>query len=134
MEGSVSLNLVAVGYLVGLPFAVYGIVDLARIPGHIYWYTAYSRRVWIAAILLGYACFGVGAILMVAAWLRSTERTELRDDLVLDARWERPVPAPGVMTRTMRRRERRRRHRWAVVAISVPIVSVVAAATAAQVR
>jgi hypothetical protein len=129
MEGSVSLNLVAVGYVVGLPVLLYGIVDLARIPGRLYRYTTYSRVVWIAAMFLGYACFGVGAILMVAAWLRSTERAELRDDLLLDARWERPVPAPGLVTRMMRRRERRRRHRWAVIAIAVPIVSVVAAAT-----
>jgi hypothetical protein len=127
MNDSATLNLIVVGYLVGLPFAVYGVVDVARIPARLYQFTPYSRPVWLTTIITGYACVGIGAIFMLAAWLRSPERADLRDDLALDARWEIPALPAGLPTRAMRRRERTRRHRWAAIAVSLPVVLAVAA-------
>jgi hypothetical protein len=123
MTDRATLNLIFLGYLVGLPVVLYGIVDLTRIPARLYHFTPYSRPIWVTAIVAGYACLGVGGILMVAAWLRSPERGDLRDDLALDARWEQPART----TRAIRRRERARRHRWAAIAVSFPIVLAVAA-------
>ena len=121
---------IALGYVVSLPVVVYGIVDLARIPDRLYSFTTYSRRIWIAAIVMGYACFGFGGILMTAIWLRSSERIDLHEELTLDARWERPVGSIAGPTRSMRRRERRRRQRWAVVMVTLPVAfAVVATAT-----
>jgi hypothetical protein len=134
MIDSETLSLIVVGYVVGLPVVLYGILDLARIPARLYQYTPYSRPIWTAAIITGYACFGIGGILMVAAWIRSPERADLRDDLALDARWDHPV-MQGVTTpvmpstRAMRRRERARRHRWAAIAVTLPVVLVAAAVT-----
>lgn len=140
MYDSATLSLFVVGYVVGLPVVVYGIVDIARIPARLYDFTPYSRPMWVAAIVLGYACFGVGGILMVAAWLRSPERADLRDDLVLDARWDHPTaraiapdrPRPALSTRVARRHERARRHRWAAFAVTLPLV-LAAAATVTRV-
>ncbi|MGZ6995822.1 MAG: hypothetical protein ACXVIM_11470 [Acidimicrobiia bacterium] len=141
MEGSSTLTIAAVGFIVGLPVVVYGIVDLARIPAHLYRYTPYSRRRWVLLIIVGYACFGVGGIFMTVVWIRSTERLELRDDLALDTRWERResyrsespnhpaiASASGPVPRAVRRRERKRRHRWAIVAFSLPALLAIAAA------
>jgi hypothetical protein len=128
MNDSTTLSLFVLGYVVGLPVLVYGIFDLTRIPAHVYNFTPYSRRIWVAAFLAGYACFGLGAMFMVFAWLNSPERTELRDDAALDQRWDRrPLPEPGETTRAIRRRERARRHRWAAIAVSLPVVLAVAA-------
>ncbi len=121
MSDPATLNLIILGYMVGLPVLLYGVFDLMRIPARLYHFTPYSRRIWMIAIAAGYACFGVGAILMVAVWFRSPERRDLREDLALDARWERPA------TRTIRRRERARRHRRAAIAVSLPIALGVAA-------
>jgi hypothetical protein len=127
MNDSATLNLFVLGLLVGLPVVVYGIVDLARIPARLYQFTPYSRRIWVAAITAGYACFGVGGIVMVAAWLRSPERADLREDLALDGRWEHPVMQGVTPTRAIRRRERARRHRVAALAVTLPVVLAVAA-------
>ncbi|HEY3723819.1 MAG TPA: hypothetical protein VGN59_10730 [Acidimicrobiia bacterium] len=120
-----SPSLLAACYLVSLPVVVIGIVDLARIPNHIYEFTPYSRWVWIGVILGGYLCVGVGGIMLTVAWFRSTERVELRDDMTLDRRWDHPVMT-GHRTRIDRRRERQRRQRWAMAAVSLPVVLAIA--------
>ncbi len=82
---TVTLPLMVVCYLVSFPVVAYGIHDLARIPQRLYQYTSYTRRGWAAAIVVGYACFGLGGIVMTLAWLSSSERAELQEELVLDA-------------------------------------------------
>lgn len=140
MDGR-TVELVAVGYIVSLPVVVYAIVELARIPARLYDFTPYSRQIWIATILAGYACFGFGGVLMVGAWVRSPERRELLDDLAVDQRWDPPAPPPPAArptpvtapTRAMRRRERRRRQRWTAVVVTIPVALALAvAATAAR--
>ncbi len=122
------LSLIIVGYVISLPVVIYGIMDLARIPGRLYNFTTYSRRTWILAIVTGYACFGLGGILMTVAWLRSPERTDLLEDLTLDARWDPSRQTrTGAITRATRRRERQRRQRLAFVAMGVPIVLAIGA-------
>src|SRR3954453_20397322 len=134
MNDSATLSLIVFGYVVGLPVLAYGILDLTRIPSHVYNFTPYSRRIWVTVFVAGYACFGIGAMFMVFAWLRSPDRAELLDDAAVDTRWDRtlprpadPLPVPVEMTRAMRRRERARRHRWAAIAVSLPVVLAVTA-------
>jgi hypothetical protein len=132
----VTLTVLAVCYVVSLPVVAYGIYDLARVPERLYRYTSYARWSWITALVAGYACLGLGGIVMTLVWFSSAERADVREDLVLDARWDHPAFSVGTATRGERRRERerRRRHRYAAVAISLPVVLTVAAVTAARVR
>jgi hypothetical protein len=139
--GNSATNLAVVGFVVSLPVVVYGILDLARIPAHLYRYTVYSRRTWITAILVGYACFGVGGLILSVIWLRSTERADLHDDLMLENRWDArltladstaPVTHATHLTRMARRQDRKRRHRLAFAAVAVP-VGLAIAATASRV-
>src|SRR5664279_6620093 len=91
VEETVTLPLMVVLYVVSLPVVAYGIYDLARVPDRLFRYTSYTRRGWIAAMVAGYACFGLGGIVMTLAWLSSSERADVREDLVLDARWDHPA-------------------------------------------
>jgi hypothetical protein len=134
--GNSATNLAVVGFVVSLPVVMYGILDLARIPAHLYRYTVYSRLTWISAIIVGYACFGVGGLILSIIWLRSTERADLHDDLMLETRWEaRPTLADSTahvthathVTRMARRQDRKRRHRLAAAAVAVPVVLAIAA-------
>lgn len=124
MDGR-TVELILLGYVVSLPVVVWGLSEIARIPRHIYTYTPFSPRAWIVAIGAGYACFGIGGVLMVGAWVQSAERAELREDLALDRRWD-PPSASRFTSRASRRRDRQRRTRWAAAALAVPLLLVVA--------
>jgi hypothetical protein len=132
----VPLTILAVCYLVSLPVVAYGIYDLARVPERLYRYTTYTRWGWIGALVAGYACLGLGGIVMTLVWFTSSERADVHEDFVLDARWNHPSFSVGTATRGERRRERerRRRRRYATFAVSLPVFLTLVAVTAARVR
>lgn len=127
MDGR-TVELIVIGYVVSLPVVVWALAELFRIPPHLAEFTSYSRRAWILTILAGYACFGIGGVAMVGAWVQSGERAELRDDLAYEHRWDPPPPARRRPSRVARRRGRHRRHLWAATVVSVPVALVLAAA------
>jgi hypothetical protein len=126
MDGR-TVELILIGYVVSLPVVAWAISEILRMPPHLFEFTNYSRAGWITTILAGYACFGIGGVAMVGAWLKSPERAELRDDLAYEHRWDPPAPARRRPSRVARRRQQHRRHVWALTAVSVPVVLVLAA-------
>ena len=133
MDGR-TVELILIGYVVSLPVVAWAISEIVRIPPHLYEFTSYSRSGWIATILLGYACFGIGGVAMVGIWMKSPERAELRDDLAYEHRWDPPTPARRRPSRIARRRERHRRHLGTLPAVSIPVaLGVAVAATALRI-
>ncbi len=127
MDGP-TVELIVIGYAVSLPVVAWALAELARIPPHLAEFTSYSRRAWILTIFAGYACFGLGGVAMVGAWVKSTERAELLDDLAFEHRWDPPPPPRRRPSRVARRRGRHRRHVWTVTMATVPVAVAVAAA------
>jgi hypothetical protein len=130
MDGR-TVELILIGYVVSLPVVAWAISEILRIPPHLYEFASYSRRGWIATIVLGYACFGLGGVAMVGIWVKSPERAELRDDLAYEHRWDPPPPVRRRPSRVARRRERHRRHLWTLTAVSIPAALVLALAATA---
>jgi hypothetical protein len=126
MDGR-TVELILIGYVVSLPVVAWAISEIVRMPPHLFEFTSYSRTGWIVTILAGYACFGIGGVAMVAVWVKSPERAELRDDLAYDHRWDPPAPARRRPSRVARRRQQHRRHVWTLTAVSIPVVLVLAA-------
>jgi hypothetical protein len=70
---------IAAGFLVVLPVLVWGLADVAKIPGGVWRHAAERpRHQWRVGMLSAYALGGWPAIFAVLAWLRSRERTDLR--------------------------------------------------------
>ena len=126
MDGR-TVELILIGYVVSLPVVAWALSEILRMPPHLFEFTNYSRGGWIVTILAGYACFGIGGVAMVGAWVKSPERAELRDDLAYEHRWDPPPPPRRRPSRVARRRERHRRHLVTLTAMSIPVALVVAA-------
>jgi hypothetical protein len=126
MDGR-TVELILIGYVVSLPVVAWAVSEILRMPPHLFEFTNYSRNGWIVTILAGYACFGIGGVAMVGAWVKSPERAELRDDLAYEHRWDPPAPPRRRPSRVARRRERHRRHLMTLTAVSIPVALAVAA-------
>jgi hypothetical protein len=126
MDGR-TVELILIGYVVSLPVVAWAVSEILRMPPHLFEFTNYSRNGWIVTILAGYACFGIGGVAMVGAWVKSPERAELRDDLAYEHRWDPPAPTRRRPSRVARRRERHRRHLMTLTAVSIPVALAVAA-------
>jgi hypothetical protein len=126
MDGR-TVELILIGYVVSLPVVAWAVSEILRMPPHLFEFTNYSRNGWIVTILAGYACFGIGGVAMVGAWVKSPERAELRDDLAYEHRWDPPTPTRRRPSRVARRRERHRRHLMTLTAVSIPFAVAVAA-------
>lgn len=67
-----------VGYVVALPVLMWGVRDLARIPGGVWRHAAQRpREQWRFGMISAYLLAGWPSIVAVIAWRRSQERRDL---------------------------------------------------------
>jgi hypothetical protein len=79
-------EIVGACYAAALPIALWGLWDLGRVPGRVFFYLGdNSRPLWIGAIVLGFAAFGIPGALATVAWRWSASRARVREEL----RWAR---------------------------------------------
>jgi hypothetical protein len=68
----------AAGYLVALPALIWGLVDIAKIPGGVWRHAAERpRHLWRIGIMSAYVLGGWPALVAALGWWRSHERADL---------------------------------------------------------
>jgi hypothetical protein len=69
---------IAAGYLLAMPALIWGLVDIAKIPGGVWRHAAERpRHVWRIGIMGAYLLGGWPAFVAVLGWWRSRERADL---------------------------------------------------------
>jgi hypothetical protein len=65
---------------IALPFVRWWAHDTDQIPGPVWFWTGHHRAPWRRGVAVGWLLGGWPAIVIIAVWVRSTERQELLDE------------------------------------------------------
>jgi hypothetical protein len=75
------LDLILLGWIVGLWPAIWTFVDVGHIPRRIWYWTGYQREPWRTGVIVAWVLGGWAAVAVAVAWRRSEARVVLLEEL-----------------------------------------------------